>query len=86
MLNLIGWLGAICFSFCGLPQAYKSYKDGHSDGISILFLFLWFLGEFFSIIYTFNKHVLPLFCNYILNIIFLLIIIKYKFFRRNKNA
>lgn len=86
MIETIGWVGNILFSFCGLPQAYKSYKDGHSRGISSLLLWMWGIGEVLTLVYVFLKHGLdlPLTTNYFMNIIFILIISKYKIFpRRN---
>lgn len=43
-MEIIGWLGGILLTFCGLPQAWKSYKDGHSYGINMYFIQMWFCG------------------------------------------
>jgi uncharacterized protein with PQ loop repeat len=83
-LTLIGYIGGILLAICGAPQAYLSYKQGHSDGISILFLLLWSFGEIFTLIYIIPKIDIPLLLNYTSNLFFLLIIWKYKIFRRNK--
>ena len=83
-LEIIGWIGSVCFSICAIPQSYRSWKDGHSEGISMLFLWLWFVGEATMIIYGFAvlKN-LPVLTNYIVNFICLLIIMKFKYWRRN---
>lgn len=47
MADLLGWLACICFSLCGVPQAWKSYKDGHSLGMTSSFIALWLGGEVF---------------------------------------
>jgi uncharacterized protein with PQ loop repeat len=83
-LTLIGYIGGILLAICGAPQAYLSYKQGHSDGISILFLLMWSLGEIFTLIYIIPKIDIPLLLNYTSNLVFLLIIWRYKIFRRNK--
>lgn len=49
MADLLGWLGCLCFTLCGIPQAWKSYKDGHSLGMTQSFIFLWLGGEVFYI-------------------------------------
>lgn len=78
--EILGWLGAFFFSVCALPQAFKTFKDGHADGVSFLFLFLWFLGEFFMVLYTLLvlQADAPLLVNYALNMMCLFVILKYK--------
>jgi uncharacterized protein with PQ loop repeat len=78
MLNVIGWLGSICFSICAIPQAVLSIKQGHSDGTSSLFLGLWLLGEVCTIAYVLPKLDYPLLVNYIGNLACLLVILRYK--------
>jgi len=77
-MEVIGWISSFCFAICGIPLAYKSYKEKHSDGQPWLFLFLWFTGEIAAFIYTLDKEVLPLQVNYVLNFMCLLIIMYYK--------
>ena len=81
MLDLIGWLGAICFALCALPQAVACYKQGHAEGIDDKFLWLWVIGEVCMIIYTiFKVKDLPLLLNYIANLTCLVIIVRYRYF------
>lgn len=82
MIEFIGWCGSILFAICGIPQAYKSYVEGHSDGISWAFLILWLFGEFFTIIYIWPKQDIPLLINYLLNLVWIAVLVKYKIFPR----
>ena len=86
MIEAIGWVGGILFAFCGLPQAYLSYKQGHSNGVANLLLIMWGLGEVLSLIYVLLKHGLdlPLTFNYLMNLFFIVVISYYKFFPRDK--
>ncbi len=81
MIEAIGWTAGILFALCGLPQAIQSYKQGHSDGLHSGLLQMWFWGEVLTIAYVYLKHGFdgPLMLNYIANILFLLIIMKYKY-------
>jgi len=74
MNEYIGWIGAFMFAICTLPQAIKTYKTKQTDDLSALFLWLWFLGEIFTIIYivaddynTNTRHY-PLYINYVFNL------------------
>lgn len=75
------WIGSILLALCGLPQAYRSYTDGHSRGISSTFLVMWGLGEILTFFYIIGD--LPLMINYGINIICISVIIKYKLKERN---
>ena len=81
MIEYIGWLGGLLFAFCGAPQAFKSYKEGNSDGISYIFLWMWGLGEILMQVYVIIQHGLdlPLLVNYWINTIFVLIIGYFKY-------
>jgi len=81
-LELIGWIGSILFAVAAIPQAWMSYKEGNSDGLSALFLWLWFWGEIFVLIYTIPKELWPLLFNYTFNILLLFVILRYKYFPR----
>jgi len=81
-MDILGYIGSICLAICAVPQAYLSLKQGHSNGISLGFLFLWTIGEIFTLLYILPKADVPLLINYLSNLIFLSIIWKYKFFPR----
>ena len=83
-METIGWLGAMLFAICGLPQALQSIKDKHSHGLNWFFLLAWAGGEILTIIYVFPKWDLPLLANYLVNMIFLAIMLYYKLFPKVK--
>lgn len=85
MIEAIGWLAGLLFAFCGLPQSIQSYRQGHSNGISNLFMGMWLSGEILMQVYVYMKHGMdyPLLVNYWINTLFCIIILKYKFFPRN---
>jgi len=85
-VELFGWLGSIFFAICALPQAIKAFKDGHAHGISTWYLILWFLGEICMIAYIWDRSDMPLMVNYVMNLGFLIVIMKYKFFPNKKGA
>jgi uncharacterized protein with PQ loop repeat len=83
LTNLLGIVGMLCFAICSIPQAYKSFKDGNSSGISHAFLWLWISGEVLTLLYVFLTSCdIILVLNYIFNLLFLGIITMYKFFPR----
>ena len=85
-IEMIGWMGSVLFSLCAYPQAIKSYKDGHSDGLSWYFLLMWFIGEILTLIYvSCTSASLPLLANYLMNLLILLVIIKYKIQPKRKD-
>lgn len=81
---MFGYIGSICLALCAIPQAMLSYKQGHSEGVSVSFLLLWTAGEIFTLAYVVPKADVPLILNYSANLGFLAIIWKYKFFPRQK--
>ena len=84
IFEIMGWLGSICLAICGIPQAWQSYKDKNSDGISWGFVILWAFGEVFALAYVYDKLDLPLLLNYATNILILGVILYYKVKPKNK--
>lgn len=83
---MIAWIGNFLLAVCGLPQAYKSYKDGHSNGISWGFIIMWTVGEVCTLVYLLTElQSLPLILNYSVNGLFCSVIIYYKFKPRRYN-
>ena len=78
-LDIIGWIGSMCFCLSAAPQAWLSIKQGNAEGVSSGMLTLWLIGEVFSLVYVWPKKHRPLIYNYIINLVFLLVIIFYKF-------
>lgn len=76
--QFIGWIGAFLFATCAIPQVIRTWKIKKANDISWLFLLFWFFGEILSLIYILyddllyqNWH-LPLYFNYIFNIILII--------------
>ena len=84
VLKACGWVGSMFFAVCAFPQAWKSFKDKHSDGSSFSFLMLWLFGEIFTIIYVIPTGNAPLLTNYFINTVLLVIIIRYKLFPKDE--
>lgn len=85
MMVFIGWVGAVLFAFCGLPQAIKTYRTKQAKDFSILFLIMWLGGEVFTFSYVFHDNTvksnwqLPLLFNYLLNTIIVVYLLYAKF-------
>jgi uncharacterized protein with PQ loop repeat len=87
MIELIGWIGSMLFSFCALPQMITSIRDPQTTrALSWGFLNMWAVGEVLCFIYVYSQPVMqiPLLANYILNSIMLAVIITFKIKSRNK--
>lgn len=85
--ELIGWMGSLLFAICALPQVIHTFKTRKTDDLSELFLWLWFWGEVFTLCYILiddlaskNYHI-PLYFNYLFNLVllFYLIFAKYAY-------
>jgi uncharacterized protein with PQ loop repeat len=76
---MIGWIGAVAFGLCGLPQSIKAYRDGHAEGLDWGFLGLWTLGEICTLVAVLKDAPEPyLIANYVANMGFLAIMWRYK--------
>jgi uncharacterized protein with PQ loop repeat len=79
-MELIGWIGGMLLAVCALPQVIKVAKEQNADGMSHLNLWLWCIGEIFMLVYVLTQQFsLPLLVNYCLNLIFVLIMMYYKY-------
>jgi uncharacterized protein with PQ loop repeat len=85
-LFLIGFIGMVCFSISGIPQALKSFRDGHSDGMAAGTIWLWLIGEAAYILYTLANYATDpiLLVNYILNFLVVAVIAWYKHYPRKR--
>lgn len=79
MIEYIGWLSGMLFAFCGVPQAYKSWREKSSEGLSWAFLLMWGFGEIFLLIYSISKGLPPVIFNAGFSTIIVAIIVRYKF-------
>jgi uncharacterized protein with PQ loop repeat len=81
-METIGWIGSILLAFSGVPQAWTSFRYGHSRGINWAMLGLWFSGDVFLLAYVIPLGDLPLIANYTLNIAVICVIVFYKIWER----
>ena len=80
-MEILGWVGGLCLAVCAFPQAIKVFKEKNADGTSHVMLWLWMIGELFTLLYViFEKFSYPLLINYSLNIVFIVVIFYYKYF------
>ncbi|MDE5419516.1 PQ-loop repeat-containing protein [Labilibaculum sp. DW002] len=85
--EIIGWMGSILFAICGLPQVIHTFKTRKVDDLNEFFIWLWFLGEVFTFWYiiiddiTNKNYHIPLYFNYIFNLLllFYLVFAKYRY-------
>ena len=74
-------IGSVCFALCGLPAAVRAWRLKYAD-FDWAFLLLWFVGELCLTIWAWRQGFWVLVgLNYIPNIFFLMIIIRYNFLR-----
>jgi uncharacterized protein with PQ loop repeat len=84
LVEPLGWFGAAVFSLSALPQAWVCWRQKHSNGLAWPFLLSWLVGCSTMLLYVSLKgHMLPLQCNYGVNLALLLVIVWYKLFPRD---
>ncbi len=83
-VGIIGIIASLLLISSSMPQVWLCYKQGHAEGVSSGMLWLWFLGMCLMGIYVSLTRGgdWVLFSNYGINICFILIIMKYKYFQR----
>ena len=70
MIFVIGWIGALCFAFCAVPQVVKTYRSKSIGDFSWGFLILWIAGEIlcgYYVVCTTGLSQAPLLANYLAN-------------------
>jgi len=85
-MELIGWVGGFLLGICVLPQVWLCYRQGHAHGVSLLMLELWGVGEVFALTYAIHLQAWPLIANYALNLLIVLVILRYKLFPRKASV
>lgn len=85
MISLLGYVSGICVALCGFPETVRTYRRKQCH-LGWGMLLLWFFGEIGLTIYELYSidPSPPLLLNYILNIIFISIMIYYKVPRGEK--
>lgn len=79
-MEIVGWIGGALLAICAFPQVIKVVRERNADGMSGTNLFLWCFGEIFMLAYILTQQFsFPLLLNYSLNLLFVLIIMYYKY-------
>ena len=85
LTTIIGLVGSLLLALCGLPEALSARKKGRCD-VGYGFLCMWLLGEILVLLYNHMLHQdMWLYINYLLNICFIVIMLRYKVFPRREN-
>ena len=85
MIEALGWTANFIFMISAAPQAYMSWRQGHSRGLSMGMVGLWCTGEFLALIYGVLVELpAPVMFNYCINLVFMLIILRYYFLPRGE--
>ena len=82
-MNNFSLIGSILLAICGLPIAYEAWKSKSSD-VNLPFLLIWLSGEIFTWVYVIYKEEWYLTINYSFNILFIGIVLYYKFKGKGK--
>lgn len=82
--EILSWVGTFILIVRGLPQAVRSFQDGHSKGLSPYMLWLWLLGSFLVLPHLLLAGDLSAGIVYMTNIAFVGIMLKYTYFPRKQ--
>jgi uncharacterized protein with PQ loop repeat len=83
MISIIGYIAMACLIGSAVPQAIKTIRDGHAEGLSVGYLVLMQAGFVLMLIYLFGTHpVMPVVLNYVANIVVWLIPCYYRVYPR----
>lgn len=78
MIDSLGWLGNLMLAVCAVPQAWASYKQGHSNGISSGMLFLWGIGTLLALPLQIDRGIMQAVANYSVNLCLIGVIVYFK--------
>jgi len=77
-IPLIGWIGGLLMAFCAAPEVYKTLKEGKCT-VGWGLLGMWGIGEICLLTFEFaHTPTLQRTMNYLLNIVFISILVYYK--------
>ena len=79
-----GWIGSGLLLICSLPQAWKSWREGHSEGLSATMLWLWIFGMLFMIAYFIPLKAYPAIISHSFNVFVAGTITWFKHFPRSE--
>ena len=85
LINLVGIVGGLLLAASGIPQAVRSWRDGHSEGIEakLIFMLLGGISCFWIYLYAKMGYDLIIHTEYTVTILVWLVVLKYKFFKRH---
>jgi len=88
LFEIFGWLGASLLGIRAIPQVLKCHKQGHSNGISRQFLWLWICGQIFMLSHFLLSPVVSIsMVSYSVFVLCLVsVILYYKYFPRKQEA
>jgi len=88
VVEVFGWVWAICSVTKSIPQAMQCYKQGHFNGASGLSLVLWLVGLITGLLYVFLSEgsMAPFKANFTINFMCCLFQLRYYYRPRNKEA
>jgi uncharacterized protein with PQ loop repeat len=79
--EFLGWIGALLFCFCAVPQVIKAYRTKKTEDLSWVFLLMWLFGEVLTLIYVVGTNMAvekfqwPLIANYIMNMLLVMYLV-----------
>jgi uncharacterized protein with PQ loop repeat len=85
VIELCGLIATCCFAISAIPQAWRSYREGHSNGLAWPTVVLWFIGEVCMLVYVGGLYGLSdmyLLVNYVVNTVTCGTILWFKAFPR----
>lgn len=87
IMTLVGFMGGTLLALSGLPQAYKSIKEGRTGDISRALLWMWVIGELEMFIFTIftAPDSIPLLMNFGANFVLVGITTWYYYFPRKQH-
>ena len=83
---VFGWVGSALLLVCSSPQAYQSWKQGHSRGLSPYMLWMWISGMLIQGVYFAAIGAWPAVISHSFNIVVASTITSYYYFPRVLNG
>ena len=86
-INIVGLIGALCLSYCGLPLVIDGFQGETFRGLNWAFLWVWLTGEIFTLVYTktlvdrHGRYPVLLLVNYSVNIVLICVVMWFKYVR-----
>lgn len=84
MIEVFGIVSGICFSISGVPQACRAIRNGHTQGISSLTIWLVIVGTLSMLAYILAKYGLDILLSaeHVMTLMVWSVLLKYTYFPR----